>query len=75
MLSKAKHHFLRLRKTFEHLLQDDGLQLAAAVSYSAALSFFPLLLILTSGFGVILRSTGWGQDAQQQVLKFVSEQA
>lgn len=75
MLSWAMRFFSRIRKTFEHLVQDEGLQLAAAVSYSAALSFFPLLLILISGFGVVLRSTGWGRDAQQQVLEFVSEQA
>ncbi len=75
MHSLAMRFYWRIRKTFEHLIQDDGLQLAAAVSYSAALSFFPLLLILISGFGLVLGSTGWGRDAQQQVLEFVSEQA
>ncbi|CAL1125188.1 unnamed protein product [Cladocopium goreaui] len=54
---------------------DNGLQLAASVSYYAALSFFPLLLILISGLGYVLRSTGWGQDAQRQLLEFVSDQA
>jgi len=65
----------RLRLTVGKLLEDDGLQQAAAVSYYAALSFFPLLLILTSGFGLVLRTTGWGKDAQQQILDFVAEQA
>jgi membrane protein len=67
--------FHRLKSAVTHFQEDDGLQLAAAISYYAALSFFPLLLILISGLGFLLRFTGWGQNTQQQVLKFVSEQA
>lgn len=64
-----------LRTAVANFQEDNGFQLAASVSYYAALSFFPLLLILISGLGYIFSSTGWGQDAQEQLLDFVSEQA
>jgi membrane protein len=55
--------------------QDDGSLMAAAVAYYAALSFFPLLLILISGLGLLLEFTNWGQDAQEQVLRAVEQYA
>ncbi len=64
----------RLRETYQRFREDDGLQLAAAVSYYAALSFFPLLLVLTAGLGLVFRFTGWGRDAQARLLDVVSEQ-
>ncbi|CAK9056424.1 Large-conductance mechanosensitive channel [Durusdinium trenchii] len=69
--------FMRIEQALAgaNFQSDNGLQLAASVSYYAALSFFPLLLILISGLGYVLRSTGWGQDAQRQLLEFVSDQA
>ncbi len=48
--------------------------MAAAVAYYAALSLFPLLLVLISTFGVIARTTNMGQNAQQQILDAVSQQ-
>jgi membrane protein len=64
-----------LQEAFENWQQDEGMQLAAGLSYYAALSFFPLLLILIAGIGLLLQHTGWGQDAQRQILNFVGEQA
>lgn len=55
--------------------QDDGSLMAAAVAYYAALSFFPLMLILISGLGMVLEFTNWGQDAQEQVLQAVEQYA
>ncbi len=63
------------KQAFENWQKDEGLQLAAGMSYYAALSFFPLLLLLTSGVGFVLRFTGWGRNAQRRILEFVSEQA
>ncbi len=54
--------------------QDDVSLLAASVSYYAALSFFPLLLILTAGMGLFLQFSGWGQDAQHRLLEFIGDQ-
>ena len=70
----ALRFWTRLWAAVERFQEDGCFQLAAAVSYYAALSFFPLLLILTSGFGYLLQSTGWGQDAREQLVTFVSEQ-
>ncbi|MCB9875807.1 MAG: YihY/virulence factor BrkB family protein [Planctomycetaceae bacterium] len=55
--------------------QDDGSLMAAAVAYYAALSFFPLLLILISGLSIVLQFTAWGQDAQTQVLQAIEQYA
>ena len=48
--------------------KDDGFLMAAAVAYSSALAFFPLMLILTSGLGIFLRFTATGQEARAQIL-------
>lgn len=65
--------FQELRKAYQRWQQDDGHLLAAAVAYYAALSFFPLMLVLISGLGVFLQFTALGQNAQQQVLAAIAE--
>ena len=47
-----------------HWEEDDGNQMAAAVAYYMALSFFPLMLMTLAVGGLLLRSTGWGQNFQ-----------
>lgn len=64
----------RARNTVTEWMDDDGYLLSAALSYYAALSLFPLLLILVAGVGFFFRFTNLGQDAQQQILDVVSEQ-
>ncbi len=59
--------------TFERFHRDDGELLAAAVAYYAALSFFPLLLVLISGLGLFLQFTDIGRTAEQQVLGTIAE--
>ncbi|RMF40889.1 MAG: YihY/virulence factor BrkB family protein, partial [Planctomycetota bacterium] len=54
-------------------VEDDGSTLAAAVAYYLALSLFPLLLLLSAGFGLFIKYTHLGQDAQQQLLAIVAE--
>jgi membrane protein len=64
----------QLYQAFSQWLDDEGSLMAAAVSFYAALSFFPLLLILLSVFGYTLRSTGWGQDARGRLLEVIQDQ-
>ena len=46
--------------------------MAAAVAYYVGLSFFPVLLVLIAGFGVFLRFTQQGQDAEAALLEMVA---
>lgn len=57
----------KLPKVCDRWQKDDGPLMAAAVAYYAALSFFPLLLVLISGLGLVLQFTACGQNAEQQV--------
>jgi len=47
--------------------------LAAAMSYYMALSFFPLLLVLISGFGLALRFSVGAQNAQEHLLNLLAQ--
>lgn len=48
--------------------------LAAAVAFYAAVSLFPLAMVLIAGVGVFFRFVESGKDAKQQVLAVLSEQ-
>lgn len=61
----------KLPRVYARWQKDDGPLMAAAVAYYAALSFFPLLLILISGLGLVLQYTAWGQNAEEQVLESI----
>lgn len=63
-----------LYETYQHWEEDDGNQMAAAVAYYMALSFFPLMLITLAVGGLLLRSTGWGQNAQEALLSLIAKQ-
>jgi len=54
--------------------RDNVGMLTASVAYYAAVSLFPLMMILTSGLGLFLRWTRVGNDAQQFLLAAISEQ-
>jgi membrane protein len=64
-----------LWRTYERWTEDDGPLMSAAVAYYLGLSVFPLMVTLISGVGIFLRYTAAGQDAEQQVLKLVADQA
>ena len=75
MLHRLIHRLWpRWRAVVRAWQEDDVSLLAASVSYYAALSFFPLLLILTAGMGLFLQFSGWGQDAQHRLLEFIGDQ-
>ena len=63
----------RIKQTVRHWREDDGSLLAAAVAYYATLSFFPLLLILVSALGLMLRFSGQTRDAQRELLTLLAE--
>jgi membrane protein len=59
--------------SLRRFIEDDGPRLAAAMAYYAALSFFPLLIVLVAGLSAVLAGTAVGQDAQQRLLAVVQE--
>lgn len=61
------------RETWRRWRGNDGGLLAAATAYYAALSFFPLLLVLISGLGFALRFSAAAQDAQNALLRLIAE--
>ena len=61
------------RETWRRWSANDGGLLAAATAYYAALSFFPLLLVLISALGFALRFSAAAQDAQNALLRLLSE--
>lgn len=48
--------------------------LAAAVAFYAAVSLFPLAMVIISGVGIFFRFMEFGKDAKDLVLEFLSEQ-
>jgi membrane protein len=67
------HGWPILRKTAVEWSEDDGLMLAAAVAYYAAFSFFPLLLVLLSGIGVVLKVSESAQNEQAAIIESISQ--
>ena len=73
MLSPIKKRLMQLYRTLQRWQSDDGSLIAASMSYYAALSFFPLLLLLVSAFGFVLYYSVGAQDAQAEFLKMVAQ--
>lgn len=67
--------FWRLYAAATHFATDDGMMVAAGTAYYVALSFFPLLLVLVAGLGLVLEWTQTGQDAREQLLTTIEQQA
>jgi membrane protein len=59
---------------YDRWVQDDAHLLAAAVAYYVGLAFYPLLLVLIAGVGLLLQNTSFGKNAQEQVLGVLSGQ-
>lgn len=68
-LRREWHH---LRGAYDRWTRDDGWLMAAAVAYYVGLSFFPLLLVLISAFGLFLRFSEQGQDAKAALLNLLA---
>ena len=65
--------YRKLYEAYANWCKDDAAGLAAATSYYMALSFFPLLLLIVSLMGLLLRFTGWGINAQQRLLALLAD--
>ena len=63
-----------LRKTGESWGRFECGSLSAAVAFYAAVSLFPLMIVLVAGVGIFFEFIERGQDARQTVLKFFGEQ-
>ena len=65
----------RFRRAADNWRADDGPTLAAAVAYYAALSLFPLLLLLISALGLCASVFRRAQNARGQLLELVARNA
>jgi len=65
--------FRRLWRTIQYWNDIDGNLLAAAVSFYASLATFPLIMVLMSAFGYFLKFSGYSEDFQSQVLKYIED--
>jgi len=61
-----------LEKTVTRWSRNDGNLLAASMAYYAAFSFYPLLWVLISLLGYVLRFSASAQNAREQLLDFLS---
>jgi len=64
-----------LTRTWQGWQKDDGFLLSAAMAYYAAFSLFPLVLVLISVLGLVLKHSSLAADAQEQLLHVVGRQA
>jgi membrane protein len=64
----------RLYRAATKWQQDDGLTWAASLAYYGAFSFFPLVLVILAGAGLVLSVSSSAQLHQQQLVKLIGEQ-
>ncbi len=69
----GKHVASSLWQAVRKWQEDDAGAMAAGVAYYLALSLFPMILLLTSGLGLLFRYTSAGRDAETQILSVVAE--
>ena len=79
VIKSGKHwimnFFPNLRDAGVRWSEDDASSLAASVAYYLALSLFPMMLLLTSGFGIFLQFSKTGKKAEEQILSMVETHA
>jgi membrane protein len=64
----------RLYRAATKWQQDDGLTWAASLAYYGAFSFFPLVLVILAGAGVLLSVSPRVQLQQKQLVELIGEQ-
>jgi membrane protein len=62
-----------LVRSVQAFFEDDGSTLAAATAYFAAFSFFPVLLVLLSGLGLVLQVSELAQNKQQLIIDQIAQ--
>ncbi len=79
VIQSSKHwirnFFPNLRDAGIRWSEDDASSLAASVAYYLALSLFPMMLLLTSAFGIFLQFSKTGKRAEEQILSMVETHA
>ncbi len=70
----TKRFWPRLYAAATNWQQDDGLTWAASLAYYGAFSFFPLVLVILSGAGIVLSVSPAAQLKQEQLIKLIGEQ-
>ena len=63
----------QFRLTVRRWNRDNGNMIAAAMAYYAALSFFPLMLLLISILGFVLQFSSGAQNAQKELLQLFAQ--
>ncbi len=74
-MSVLRNFLRRLYEAGVRFSTDDGPLVAAGVAYYVALSFFPLLLVLVAGLGIVLQWTAVGQDARVELMEAIRQTA
>jgi membrane protein len=69
----TKRFWPRLWSAMTKWQEDDGLTWAASLAYYAALSFFPLVMLLISGLGFVLEFSHTAKIKQDEVLAFLGD--
>ena len=64
-----------IQQALDKYSRDDGPWLASAMAYYAAFSLFPLVLVLVSLLGVLLRFSPGAQDARSEAIALVARNA
>jgi membrane protein len=75
MIGSLKHVFSLIQQSFNKYSRDDGPWLAGAMAYYAAFSLFPLILVLISVLGFLLRFSPGAKDAQTEAIALVARNA
>jgi membrane protein len=75
MIGSLKRVFSLIQQSFNKYSRDDGPWLAGAMAYYAAFSLFPLVLVLVSILGFLLRFSPGAQDAQHEAIALVARNA
>ena len=70
-----RNFFPNLRDAGVRWSEDDASSMAASVAYYLALSLFPMMLLLTSSFGIFLQFSKTGKKAEEQILSMVETHA
>ena len=75
MIGSLKRVFSLIQQSFKKYGRDDGPWLAGAMAYYAAFSLVPLVLVLVSILGFLLRFSSGAQDAQHEAIALVARSA
>jgi membrane protein len=70
----TKRFWPRLYRAANKWQEDDGLTWAASLAYYGAFSFFPLVLVIIAGAGLVLSFSPSARFQQQQLIQLINEQ-